>query len=124
MVFIGPFGLQPKGTMSVRALPLARALVRRGHMVTMLIPPWDNARDAGKCWEDGGVRIENMALPPSIPVLSHILLSARLANRALSLRPDMVHFFKPKSYAGLAHLFLWWLRRLKRTTAGFVVDAS
>jgi glycosyltransferase involved in cell wall biosynthesis len=65
-----------------------------------------------------------VALPPSIPVLFHILLGVRLANRALSLQPDVVHFFKPKAYAGLAHLLLWWLRRLKRISVGLVVDSD
>ena len=57
IVFIGPFGLQPKGTMSVRALPLAKALVNRGHKVTVLIPPWDDPDRAGQTWEDNGVQI-------------------------------------------------------------------
>jgi hypothetical protein len=30
ILFVGPFGLAPKGTMSVRALPLAKALANVG----------------------------------------------------------------------------------------------
>ena len=37
VVMIGPFGLRPRGTMSVRALPLAQALVAQGHAVTLLL---------------------------------------------------------------------------------------
>ena len=52
IVMIGPFGLQPKATLSVRALPMAKALVARGHSVTLLVPPWDHPADAGREWEE------------------------------------------------------------------------
>jgi glycosyltransferase involved in cell wall biosynthesis len=39
---LAPFGLQPKGTVSARMVPLAQALARRGHMVRIIIPPWDD----------------------------------------------------------------------------------
>jgi glycosyltransferase involved in cell wall biosynthesis len=40
------------------------------------------------------------------------LLALRLVRRTLVLKPDVVHCFKPRAYAGLAHFALWWLRRL------------
>ncbi len=106
VAMIGPFGLRPRGTMSVRALPMARALAARGHTVTLLLPPWQNPEDAGRCWEDGGVRVENIPLPPRAPLLFHLWTARRLAARALALRPDVVHLFKPKAYSGLAYLLL------------------
>lgn len=106
IVMIGPFGLQPLGTMRVRALPLARALVSRGHKVDVLLPPWQNPEDAGRAWEDQGVRVENMNLPQRLPGWFHARLTAALVRRARALRPDVVHFFKPKAYAGLAHMAL------------------
>jgi glycosyltransferase involved in cell wall biosynthesis len=124
IVFIGPFGLQPKGTMSVRALPLARALAARGHRVTILIPPWDDPDRAGQSWEEGHVQIINVALPPPIPLLFHILLTRTLVVQALAAKPQAIHFFKPKAYAGLAHLVFWWLRRLGRVSLRLVVDAD
>src|SRR5438105_4606679 len=42
IAFIAPFGLQPKGTVSARMLPLAHALAQRGHQVRIIIPPWDD----------------------------------------------------------------------------------
>jgi glycosyltransferase involved in cell wall biosynthesis len=113
IVMIGPFGLRPKGTLSVRALPMAKALVPRGHSVTLLIPPWDNPADAGREWEEDGVRVVNLPLPPRLPLLFHALLVLQLVRCALALDPDVVHCFKPKAYAGLAHFALWWLRRLR-----------
>jgi glycosyltransferase involved in cell wall biosynthesis len=113
VVMIGPFGLHPKATLSFRALPMAKALVGRGHRVTLLIPPWDHPLDAGREWQEDGVRIVNLSLPPRLPLFFHILLTLRLVRWALAQGPDVIHLFKPKAYAGLAHLLLWWLRRLR-----------
>jgi glycosyltransferase involved in cell wall biosynthesis len=106
IVMIGPFGLRPRMTMRVRALPLAKALVARGHTVTMLLPPWQNPEDAGRCWHEEGVRLENVPLPRGIPGWFHWRLGLRLVRRTRELNPDVVHAFKPKAYAGLAHLGL------------------
>ena len=112
IVMVGPFGLRPRGTMAVRAQPLGQALAARGHTVTVLLPPWQNRQDAGRCWEQGGVAIENIRLPPGVPLLFHLWTALRLARRALALRPDVVHLFKPKAYSGLVH---WLLARLPRS---------
>ena len=106
VVMIGPFGLRPRGTMRVRALPLAQALAARGHTVTLLLPPWHNPEDAGKVWDAEGVRVENVSLPAGVPGWFHWRLTAALVRRARALDPDVVHTFKPKAYAGLAHLAL------------------
>jgi glycosyltransferase involved in cell wall biosynthesis len=130
IVMIGPFGLRLKGTMSVRALPIAKTLAARGHSVALLIPPWDHPADAGHEWTEDGVWVVNVPLPPRLPLLFHGLLAFQLVRRALALRPDVVHCFKPKAYAGLAHFILWWLRRLrfarKKLSDGvrLVVDAD
>ncbi len=42
IALLAPFGLQPKATVSARMVPLAHALARRGHMVRLVIPPWDD----------------------------------------------------------------------------------
>ncbi len=106
LVFVGPFGMRPRGTMAVRARPLAKALVRRGHTVTLLLPPWQNPEDAGRQWKEEGVRIENVPLPFGLPGYFHFRLTAALVRRTLQLRPDVVHLFKPKAYAGLTHFLL------------------
>jgi len=122
IVVIGPFGLRPRTTMSVRALPMAKALAARGHTVTLLLPPWQNPEDAGRCWEEDGVAIENIPLPPRIPGLFHLLTASRLARQALALRSDVVHFFKPKAYSGLTHWLLSCLPRARRPR--LVVDTD
>lgn len=63
LTFVAPFGLRPKSTVSVRMLPLARELVRRGHDVTLLVPPWDNPTDSGVEFDDHGVHVVNLPLP-------------------------------------------------------------
>jgi glycosyltransferase involved in cell wall biosynthesis len=103
IVMVGPFGLRARGTMSVRALPLARALVRRGHRVTLLLPPWQEPEDAGRTWDEAGVTVENLPLPVGVPGWFHLRLTGALVRRALALHPDVIHVFKPKAYAGLVH---------------------
>lgn len=124
VVMMAPFGLYPKGTARVRALPMAQALVERGHQVTLLIPPWDQPSDAGTSFQSSGVQVINLSLPRRLPLAFHGVLTARLARQALALRPDVVHCFKPKGYAGLGHWLLWWLRRLRLARPGprLVVD--
>jgi glycosyltransferase involved in cell wall biosynthesis len=124
IAFVGPFALQPKRTMAVRALPLAKALVARGHEVQMWLPPWDNPQDAGGECQDGGVQIHNVALPPRLPLTYHALLTQRLVRGALRGRPDVVHCFKPKAYAGLTAWTLWQLKRLGMARTRVVVDAD
>ncbi len=121
---VGPFGLYPKGTMKVRALPLAKALAAAGHHVSMLIPPWDNPENSGVEWVEEGVKIINVRLPVRLPLLFHFLVTVRLVRRALQFHPDVVHCFKPKAYSGLVHFWLWWARRLKLVAGGLriVVD--
>jgi glycosyltransferase involved in cell wall biosynthesis len=108
--------------MGVRALPMAKALVARGHIVTMLLPPWQTTEDAGKRWDEAGVAIENVHLPPRVPGLFHPLTGLRLARRALAFQPDVVHLFKPKAYSGIAHWFLARLPRVRRPR--LVVDTD
>ena len=122
VAMIGPFGLGPKATVRERALPLARALVARGHRVTVTMPPWHTPEEAGRAWEEEGVRLEYVPLGPRVPLLRHAAIAGRLAARALAFRPDVVHVFKPKAHAGLACAALWALRRLSHRCAPVVVD--
>lgn len=124
IVMIGLFGLKPKGTMSVRALPLAQALAARGHRASIIMPPWSYPQDSGQAWQEGRVGIYNITLPPRIPFISHLTITWRLVRLALALRPDVVHCFKPKGYAGLAALVFWLLKKLRLTRARLVVDSD
>lgn len=110
VVMLGPFAFKPKGTVSVRAFFIARALAKRGHAVTILMPPYDNLADSGRIWEEDGVRLENMAIQRN-DTWHQLVVPARMARRAIALDPDVVHLFKPIGYSGLAGLYL---RRFSR----------
>jgi glycosyltransferase involved in cell wall biosynthesis len=110
VVMIGPFAFKPKGTVSVRAFFMARALVQRGHRVTILMPPYDNLADSGRISEQDGVRLENMVMRGN-DAWHQLVVPLRLARRAVQLDADVVHVFKPIGYSGLAGM---WLRRLSR----------
>ncbi|MBM4467742.1 MAG: glycosyltransferase family 4 protein [Chloroflexi bacterium] len=124
IAMIGLFGLRPKGTMSVRALPLARALVAKGHEVSVIMPPWSYPQDSGREWEEDGVSIRNVTLPPRFPLISYLIITWRLVRQALALRPDVVHCFKPKGYAGLAAMVFWFLKKPGLIKARLVVDSD
>ena len=121
---IGPFGLRQKGTSRARLLPLAEALAERGNEIKVVLPPWDSPQDSGKEVEIDGVHVSHVTLPPSFPGLFHILLARRLAAEALASRPDVVHCFKPKAYAGMAAFFLWYAGRLGLAKAKLVLDTD
>ena len=122
IAMIGPFGLDPKGTMRVRALPLAKGLVARGHAAYMIMPPWQSPEKAPCRWEDGGVALEYVPLGPAVPLVAQVATVIRLVRRVLAWKPDVIHCWKPKAYAGLAAWVLWHMRRLGLFAGLLIVD--
>jgi len=104
VAMLAPFGIRPKGTLSARMLPLAQALVRRGHSVSIIAPPIQNPEDAGKRQIYDGVTVIHTRSPRSPAPLGGIERTAELLRQALATRPDVLHLFKPKGYSGLAAL--------------------
>ena len=86
IAFIGPFGMEPKSTMRVRALPLAKALARRGHQVALFLPPFHTPSAGGIRWQEDEVQVENVPLS-RWPLLGYGITSWRLVERALAWRP-------------------------------------
>lgn len=121
---IGPFGLRQKGSSRARLLPLARSLAERGNEIKVVLPPWDSPQDSGQEVEVDGVVVSHVTLPPSFPGVFHLLLARRLATEALAFRPDVVHCFKPKAYAGVAAFLLWYAGRLGLAKAKLVLDTD
>jgi glycosyltransferase involved in cell wall biosynthesis len=103
VVMLGTFGMSPKSTMRARALPMAQALVERGHFVQIVVPPWDKPADSGARRLEEGIFVRNIRLPHS---LRPALIPLALVRETLRLRPDVVHVFKPKGYGGLAAMLL------------------
>src|SRR5581483_1845011 len=118
IAFVGPFGLKPKGTMAVRALPLAKALTARGHSLALFLPPWSYPQDAGRVSKEDGVRVENVAIAPRAAI------PQRLLSRVRAFQPDAVHVFKPKAYAGLTQWLWWQMRRAGFHKTRIVLDTD
>jgi len=118
VVLVGPFGLSPKGTMSSRALPLARALARRGQQVEMILPTWDAPADAGRAWEDAGVHIRCLSLG-GVRRRASPALALRCLRAALDSRPDAICCFKPIGYAGVVGMLA---RRMGRRRPAVLFD--
>ena len=114
---IAPFGIRPKGTLLVRMLPLAQALVRRGHEVSIVAPPVQNPQDAGQRKIYDGVPVVHTA-PARFP--GSLDWAVALFQLALAERPDVLHLFKPKGYGGLAAL----LARMMHPQVPLVVDTD
>jgi glycosyltransferase involved in cell wall biosynthesis len=120
IVMLAPFGIRPKGTLAARMLPLGRALVRRGHRVTIVAPPVHNPEDAGTRVILGGVTVIHTPRGPQNPAVAAAGQAFVLYAAALRKRPDLLHLFKPKGYAGLAAL----LARVRHPRLPLVVDTD
>jgi glycosyltransferase involved in cell wall biosynthesis len=117
---LAPFGIRPKGTLSARMLPLAQALVRRGHHASIVAPPVQNPQDAGRRDVYDGVPVIHTPLP-TLPGPAGVAQQVQsLLRAALAERPDVMHLFKPKGYSGLAALLL----RLLQPHLPLVVDTD
>ncbi|HUP27181.1 MAG TPA: glycosyltransferase family 4 protein [Chloroflexia bacterium] len=120
IAFVAPFGLQPKGTVSARMMPLAHALAARGHMVRVVIPPWDDpsarnfkrTRIETTSTPSGGLlEVVTLPLPGRLPnslVLTYGLVrwTVNPPGKGTHFRAEVVHVFKPVGYSGLAALVL------------------
>lgn len=120
IVMLAPFGIRPKGTLVARMLPLAQALMRRGHRVSIVAPPVQNPEDAGRREVLGGVVVRHTRLPRAPGLAGAPEHAALLLRAALAERPDVLHLFKPKGYGGLAAL----AARALRPRLPLVVDTD
>lgn len=111
LVYLGPFGFHPNKTMRSRALSLARELVKQGHAVKIIMPPWQTPEEAGRVWQEDGVELAYVALGGGVP-----LVVGRMVRAAQAFAPDVIHIFKPKAYAGLAQWWLWQTRWVGKRT--------
>lgn len=104
IAFVGPFGFHPNKTMRSRALGLARPLTQQGHTVRLFMPPWQTPVEADKNWMEDGVEIRYTPLRGGL-----VGITRRLIQEVGAFRPDVVHTFKPKAYAGLVAGWHWYL---------------
>lgn len=102
IAFLAPFALYPKGTTRWRILPLAQALAAAGHIVRVVIPPYDWPAHSGRRWFWQGVEVVHVAVPAGPLALQAPVLAARVCQAALAWGPDIVHACKPVGVSGLA----------------------
>lgn len=107
LAFISPFGFTPKATLSHRILPIAKALTKKGHEITIVIPPYTNPEASGCIEERAGVKLVNISLPGKI--FYSLRIGIRMAKVVKRFNPDKVFVFKPKGYGALAAMLLWFL---------------
>ncbi len=119
ITFVAPFGLGQKTTVWARTLPLARTLASQGHTVTILIPPWDTPKDAGRRWVEDGVELINVALGGGT-----LMIVARMVRLIDALQPDIVHIVKPRAHAGLVQWWLWQRRKLRSNNLRILLDVD
>ena len=105
MAFVGGFGFKPKGTIQGRAYPMAVELVRQGHEVTIFATPYDNLDESGQEWVQEGVHIKGVKAAST--ALSYPGFCRGLLRAVKDYRPESVHIFKPKGFAGAAGAYLW-----------------
>lgn len=92
--------------MRVRAMGLAKPLVRQGHTVRLFMPPWQTPDEADKTWVEDGVEIRYTPIRGGT-----VGIARQLIREVQAWQPDVVHAFKPKAYAGLAAWWVWYLGR-------------
>ena len=113
VVFVAPFGFAPKNTTARRVMPMARALARYGHAISVVVPPYDDPRSFGQRWMDAGVEVVCLPRPrvARLPGAGAALAQPALARMALRFirerAPALVHVFKPKAVSGLVQYLLW-----------------
>jgi glycosyltransferase involved in cell wall biosynthesis len=109
---VAPFAMYPKGTVSVRILPTAKTLVKHGHEVIIVIPPYDNPSHSGVEYEVDGVKIFNVVFK-DLKLIKYVLTPLRIVGKIFKLKPNIVYVFKPKGYSGVVAMILIVLKRLK-----------
>jgi glycosyltransferase involved in cell wall biosynthesis len=111
IVMIAPFAMYPKGTFQIRMLPIAKRLHKNGHDVLIVVPPYDNISQSGLAYEIDGVQVQNIIFT-DISVLKYFLALLRIVKKTIAFKPDVIYFFKPKGYSGLAAMFMSTMRHL------------
>ncbi len=126
LAYVAPFGFAPKNTTARRVMPMARAMVARGHQAGVVVPAYDDPESFGRHWNDSGVEVHTlprprgMALPLASVPLTQLALARSALRRLERWRPDIVHVFKPKAVSGLVQALLW----RRRDRPGLVLDCD
>ncbi len=108
---VAPFAVYPKGTVRVRMLPIAKKLASKGHEVILIVPPYDNLHHSGLEYQVDQVKISNVVFR-DWGIARYILAPLNILRKMFGFRADIVYFFKPKGYSGVAAIFVVLVRKL------------
>lgn len=101
---VAPFSVYPKGTVTVRMLPIAKAMQKCGHDVSIVVPPYDNMSESGKKYVLENIQIINVVFR-DLPLIKYPLVLFSLCRIILGIKPNCLYVFKPKGYSGLVAMF-------------------
>jgi glycosyltransferase involved in cell wall biosynthesis len=108
---VAPFSVYPKGTVTVRMLPIAKSMKKWGDDVTIVVPPYDNLFESGRKYVLENIQIFNVVFR-DLPLIKYPLVLFSLCRIIFSLRPNCIYIFKPKGYSGLVAMFFILLRSI------------
>jgi glycosyltransferase involved in cell wall biosynthesis len=120
---VAPFAIEPKGTVMVRMLPIAKELVKREYSVDIVAPPWDNPKYSGKHLEIEGINLYNVEVGKD-SILENIQITYRLIKKVKELKPDIIHVFKPKGHSGFAALYFCLQKSINGQGVKVIVDTD
>lgn len=107
---VAPFAIYPKGTVSVRMLPIAKILAKKNYKVAIVIPPYDNLSQSGLRYEVDGVELFNIVFR-DFKFVKYFLTPLSLIWKIFVLKPNVVYIFKPKGYSGLIAMFFALMKK-------------
>lgn len=123
IVMVAPFAIEPKGTVIVRMLPIAKELVKRGYSVDIVAPPWDNPKYSEKHLEIEGINYYNVCVGKD-SAIEHMKITIRLIKKVKDLNPDIIHVFKPKGHSGFTALYFCTKKYIRGRGPKVVVDTD
>lgn len=117
IVLVAPFAANPKGTVKVRMVPIAKELTKNNHQVFIIIPPYDNPSHSGLEYKDGAIDVINIKFF-DYPILRYLLTQINIIIKIFQLKPQIIYTFKPKGHSGLFTMIYIFLKKIgffKRT---------
>ena len=124
IAMIAPFAVHPKGTVISRILPMGYYLAKKGLDVHVIVPQ-EERLSVKVLVGSGSLALKNVNVPMKPDTIDNLRTSLKITKEVNAQEPDIIHFFKPKGYSGLAAI----LKRFSdpvgsRTEPGYVLDGD
>jgi glycosyltransferase involved in cell wall biosynthesis len=123
IAMVAPFSIYPKGTVTMRMLPIAKNLAKSGNVLSIIVPPYDNPSESGREYLYEGIKIINVKFF-DLPILKYPLTVLQIWLKIVALNAECVYIFKPKGYSGLAAMFMVLLKRFGLIQKKILIDTD